>query len=109
MASHCAGNTTMATAERTGCVILKRESATIRNSAKALHTISLERADGPCLKKGGGVRSRVPNGIGGLCPAGQAAGASTSLAGEDRTQPFHALQRDAAASHHAGQRVFGHQ
>ena len=54
---------TSATAERSGCVILKRASATIRNSASALHTISFDRAEGPCLKKGGGVRSRVPSGM----------------------------------------------
>jgi hypothetical protein len=39
-----------------------------------------------------------------------APGARRSLIrGEDRAQAFHALQRHAAAAHHAGQRVFGHQ
>src|SRR5215210_1079451 len=102
MATHCTGKSTVAMAARTGCVMRKRASATIRNSASALQTISLESADGPCLKNGGGVRSRVPKGMGAFCPR-------ASLAGEDRTQPFHPLERDAAAADHARQRVFGDQ
>ncbi|GAB4206993.1 MAG: hypothetical protein Fur0019_10940 [Tibeticola sp.] len=48
---------------RIGSEILSRVSATIRNTDRALKTINFDRADGPCLKKGGGVRSRVPSGM----------------------------------------------
>ena len=50
-------------AARIGCTMWKRASATIRNSASALKKISLESADGPWLKRGGAVRSRVPSGM----------------------------------------------
>jgi hypothetical protein len=50
-------------AARTGWVMRKRVSATIKNSARALKNISLDKADGPCLKKGGGDLSRVPKGM----------------------------------------------
>ncbi len=35
----------------------------MRNSASALNTMSFDRAEGPCLKNGGGVLSSVPSGI----------------------------------------------
>ena len=38
-----------------GWVTLKRTSATINSTDKALKNSSLEIADGPCLKKAGGV------------------------------------------------------
>ena len=44
-----------------------RVSATIRNSASALNTVSLDNADGPWRKKGGGVLSRVPSGMAAYC------------------------------------------
>ena len=53
----------VAAAERSGCVSFRRASATMRNSASAPKKTSLDSADGPCLKKGGGVRSRVPRGM----------------------------------------------
>ena len=68
IATHCTGRSAVATTIRSGCVILNRVSATIRNSASALNTVSLDSAEGPCLKKGGGVRSRVPKGMGAYCP-----------------------------------------
>src|SRR3954465_599046 len=99
MALHCTGNRRGETEAPIGSVMWNRESATIRNSASALQTISFESADGPCLKNGGGVRSRVPKGMTGLClcpfPVWGRVGVAASLAGEDRTQPFHAFQRDA--------------
>src|SRR3954470_17121227 len=96
-ATPCTGYRKGAPAPRSGCGSLERVSATMRNSASALNTISLDSADGPCLKKGGGLRSRVPNGT------------ARSLAGEDRAQALHALEGDAATAHDASQRVFGHQ
>src|SRR3990167_10916696 len=99
-------------AARTGAASRKRTSATIRNSATALNTMSLDMADGPCLKKGGGVRSRVPSGMSGKARGwgGQAGNRRWGLfAGEDGAQALHALQGHAAATHDAGQRLFGHQ
>src|SRR5512140_1356023 len=63
MATHSIGYSAVAITARSGCEMRKRASATIRNSASALQTISLDSAEGPCLKKGGGLRSRVPKGI----------------------------------------------
>jgi hypothetical protein len=51
----------VAKAERNGAVMLSRTSATIKNSDKALKTASLEIAENPCRKNGGGVRSSVPS------------------------------------------------
>src|SRR3954463_7834936 len=73
-------------AERKGWVMRKRVSATIRNSASALHTISLESAEGPCLKKGGGVRSRVPKGMGEDCPRCGALGAAPRATDEKKVR-----------------------
>src|SRR3954470_18607518 len=100
-ATHCTGYRKVATAARSGCVSLKRVSATMRNSARALNTISLDSADGPCLKKGGGVRSSVPSGI--------AVKRAWLLGREDGAEALHALQRDAATADHAGERILGHQ
>ena len=63
IASHCTGYSTVMATARTGCEMPKRLSATIKNRAKAPQKTSLDSADGPCLKKGGGVWSRVPKGM----------------------------------------------
>src|SRR5665647_1688218 len=123
MATHWSGYSAVPTAARSGWAIRYRESATIRKSARALHTMSLDTAEGPCLKKGGGLRSRVPNGMANcapgpaertwdkglrerrLVPAPPGGTGSGLFAREDASQPLHALQGDAAAPHHAGQRV----
>eukprot|EP00952_Eustigmatos_sp_NYUAD-ZCMA_P000327 1006-Eustigmatos_ZCMA.PRE.1 len=62
----------------------------------ALKTISLDRAEGPCLKNGGGVRSSVPSGM-----AARRGVPRPLFAGEDRAQALHALQGHAATAHHA--------
>src|SRR5688572_27313397 len=108
------GCSTVATSTRSGWVILKRVSATIRNNARAEQNISLVSADGPCRKNGGGVRSRVPSGIATVVrllkrksrPRDARAGLwrmSRSLGGENRTEALHAFERHAATAHHAGQ------
>ncbi len=48
-----------------------RASATIRNSDSAAKNTSVDKAEGPCLKKGGAVRSRVPRGMVGKNAAGR--------------------------------------
>jgi hypothetical protein len=55
---------------RNGSVTRKRVSATIRKTASAEKKLSLVSADGPCRKKGGGVRSMVPRGMAGYCGSG---------------------------------------
>src|SRR3990167_7319236 len=108
----------------------------MRKSASALNTAKRDRAEGPCVKKGGALRSRVPRGMvrsgqgrhrgdtstGGCSETSIGAGAVMQfrakkvpaayrpaglLARENAAQTVHALQGDAAAAHHAGQRVFG--
>ena len=53
----------VATVARIGWVMVKRASATIRNTASAEQNDSFVSDDGPWRKKGGGVRSRVPSAI----------------------------------------------
>jgi hypothetical protein len=62
MANHCTGYKATDKAARKGCVTPNRTSATINSTDKALKKSNLETADGPCLKKAGGERSRVPSG-----------------------------------------------
>src|SRR3990167_6400781 len=134
--SHWAGYSTVATALRNGSATRKRASATIKNSAKALYRTSWEKAVGPCRKKEGALRSRVPSGMVLLCQAWLVGRISTlaasrvemrgfipmlscgtrmcpgpraSLTGENAAGSVHALQSNPAAAHHAGQRVFSHQ
>jgi hypothetical protein len=49
--------------ERSGWVTLNRVSSTIRKIDKEPNSKNFEKAEAPCLKKGGGVRSSVPKGI----------------------------------------------
>src|SRR5258706_13830075 len=90
-------------------MIVKRLSATIRNSASAEHSTSLVSADGPCRKNGGGVRSMVPMDMDYRAARRlrRVARPFTSFGGEDRSEPLHALQRHAAAPHPPGQRILG--
>ena len=50
-----------------------------------------------------------PDGLGREATGSCELQASALFGGEDGAQTVHALQRDAATAHHAGQRVFGHQ
>ena len=51
--SHCTGYSTVPIAWRTGPVIWKRVSATMRNKARALKAAKRDKAEGPCLNNGG--------------------------------------------------------
>src|ERR1019366_10102962 len=89
----------VATVARTGWVMRKRVSATMRKSASAEQKHSFVSAEGPWRKKGGGVRSRVPSAM-------VTAARVSSVGREDRPETFHPLERHAAAAHDAGERVF---